>query len=74
MKFEIVLRLPEAVVGATDDLPVCRDAVLERGRAGFVTASFDKLGVDQGFEVQCALTDLKHVLPDAVATRIEFTA
>lgn len=73
MKFEVTLRLPDAEA-CPADLPQCRDAVLARGRAGFVLAMFEKDGTHQGFEVQCALTDLKWVLPDAVATRIEFIA
>jgi len=71
MKFEVTLRLHEVAMPAAE-LPECRDAVLSHGRAGFVTALFTKVGADQGFEIQCALTDLRHVLPDAVVTRIEF--
>ncbi len=74
MKFEVTLRMPEAVVGVPSDLPECLDAILEHGRAGFVVASFQKEGTNQGFEVNCALTDLKWLFPDAVVTRIEFRA
>ena len=74
MEFEVTLRMPEAVIGGYADLPRCRDASLEHGRSGFVTASFVKDGDDQAFALQCALTDLRHVLPDAVVTRIEFRA
>jgi hypothetical protein len=72
MEFEVTVRLPEAAVGVPVELPRCRDAVLEHGRAGFVTATFVKDGEDQGFEVNCALTDLKYAVPDGVVTRIEF--
>jgi hypothetical protein len=72
MEFEVTVRLPEAAVGVQSALPRCRDAVLERGRAGFVVATFVKDGESQGFEVNCALTDLKCAFPDGVVTRIEF--
>jgi hypothetical protein len=72
MEFEVTVRLPEAAVGTQSPLPHCRDAVLEHGRAGFVVATFAKDGENQGFEVMCALTDLRYALPDGVVTRIEF--
>jgi hypothetical protein len=72
MEFEVTVRMPEANVWDQQDLPTCRDAVLEHGRSGFVIATFRKEGANQGFEVNSALTDLSYVLPEGIVTRIEF--